>query len=258
MSELQRIQQSMMAFLLQKDGGIETDVVDSENVNAIDRLNIYGDGYGFRLHDALSENYPAVHTLLGDEDFLRVAYEYMDSFPSKHFSLRFLGSQLEQFFIKNYADLPFYAEMACFEWGLRKAFDAKNQDSIGIEVLQEIPIERWGELRFTFHESVSRMNLEWNTPQLWAAIEAESDPIPPEKLEHPFAWLLWRKGLVNHYRSLDVDEGWALDSALAGVEFESLCQGVCEWIDEEHAPARVAGFLGAWINEGLLIDIQYD
>jgi len=26
--------------------------------------------------------------------------------------------------------------------------------------------------------------------------------------------------------------------------------------DEEYAPARVAGFLGAWMNEALLIDIN--
>lgn len=256
MSELSRIQKSMMAFLIKKDDTIEADVVDSDVVNAKQRLNIYADGYGYRLHDALSENYSAVHTLLGDEDFYNMAYAYMDAYPSEHFSLRFLGSKLEQFFIENYTGMPFYAEMARFEWGLRKAFDAKNEASIGIEKLQEIPIEEWGGIQFTFHESVSRMDLEWNTPQLWAAIEAESEPIPPEKLEYPYAWLLWRQDLVNHYRSLDVDEGWALDSALAGVNFEDLCQGVCEWIDEEHAPARVAGFLGNWINEGLLVDLN--
>ena len=233
-------------------------MVDTKKSNAKQRLSIYGDGYGYRLHDALSENYPAVHTLMGDEDFLKIAYKYIDSVPSQHFSLRYFGSKLEDFFTENYASEPYYAEMARFEWALRKAFDAKNEDPLGIDALQAIPIERWGDLQFTFHQSVSRMDLEWNTPQLWAAIEAESNPIPPEKLEQPLAWLIWRQELINHYRSLDVDEGWALDSALAGVDFESLCQGVCEWIDEEHAPARVAGFLGNWINEGLLTDIQYD
>ena len=256
MSELSRIQKSMMAFLIKKDTAIESDVVDSDAVNAKERLNIYGDGYGYRLHDALSENYPAVHTLLGDEDFFYMAYQYMNAYPSEHFSLRFLGSKLEQFFIDNYSDAPVYAEMASFEWALRKAFDAKNQETIGLEKLQEIPIESWGDLQFKFHQSVSRLDLEWNTPQLWAAIEADSDPIPPEKLEHPYAWLLWRQGLVNHYRSLDVDEAWALGSAIAGVNFEDLCQGVCEWIDTEHAPARVAGFLCHWINEGLLVDLN--
>lgn len=257
MSELHRIQKRMMSFLLENDEKIEADVVNTDSINAKQRLNIYGDGYGYRLHDALSENYPAVHTLLGDEDFYRIAYEYMESFPSKHFSLRFLGSKLEEFFTVNYSDLPFYAEMARFEWALRKSFDAKDEETINLEALQQIPVERWGDLQFTFHESVSRLDLEWNIPQLWAAIENEDDPIPPEKLEHPFAWLVWRQELVNHYRSLDIDEAWALDSALEGVSFESLCQGVCEWVDEEHAPSRVAGFLGIWINDGLLRDINF-
>lgn len=258
MSELQRIQRSMMAFLLSKDESIEADVVNTKTANAKQRLSIYGDGYGYRLHDALSENYPAIHTLLGDEGFFKIAYEYIDSVPSQHFSLRYFGIKLEAFFTKNYSSEPYLAEMARFEWALRKAFDAKNEDTIGIDALQVIPVDRWGGLQFTFHESVSRIDLEWNTPQLWAAIEADSDPIPPEKLEQPQAWLLWRQGLINHYRSLDVDEGWALDSALAGDNFESLCQGVCEWTDEEHAPARIAGFLGSWTNEGLLTDITYD
>jgi hypothetical protein len=64
--------------------------------------------------------------------------------------------------------------------------------------------------------------------------------------------------LINHYRSLDVDGGWALDSAMSGGSFENLCEGICEWIDEEHAPARIAGFLGNWINEGLLVNLKYD
>ncbi len=104
--------------------------------------------------------------------------------------------------------------------------------------------------------SVSRIDLEWNTPQLWAAIDEGADPIAPEKLEHPYAWLLWRKELLNYYRSLDIDEAYSLDSAIQGGDFSNLCEGVCEWIDEEHAPARVAGFLAGWINEDLLINIR--
>ena len=98
MSELQRIQRSMMAFLLSKDESIEADVVNTKTANAKQRLSIYGDGYGYRLHDALSENYPAIHTLLGDEGFFKIAYEYIDSVPSQHFSLRYFGIKLEAFF----------------------------------------------------------------------------------------------------------------------------------------------------------------
>ncbi len=259
MSELHRLQQSMMAWLTNKDQIVKTDVVDTGEVNKVSveqRLDVYGNAYGYRLIDALSENYPAVHTLLGDDDFYEMTYAYMASNPSKHFSLRYFGHKLETFLIGYFPDSPVIAEMAKFEWALRNAFDSDDIKSLKMEALQEFSIEQWGELKFTFHPSVSRLNLEWNTPQLWAAVDEEADPIDPEKLEYPYSWVLWRKQLLTYYRSLDVDEAWSLDKAMNGGNFAELCEGVCEWIDQEHAPARVAGFLSQWINDDLLVGIE--
>lgn len=258
MSELYRIQQSMMAWLIEKNPAIQGDIVSTKDVSSEVRLGVYGDGYGYRLIDALSENYPAVHTLLGDEDFYKMTYAYMAAHPSHHFSLRYFGSHLEEFLTGYIPDLPVISEMARFEWALRNSFDSKDSQTITIDALQQVPIDRWGDLQFEFHPSVSRLDLEWNTPQLWSAIDEQSDPVAPEKLEHPYAWIIWRKDLLNYYRSLDVDEAWALDSAMRGESFGYLCEGVCEWIDAEHAPARVAGFVSKWIEDDLLVAIQYE
>ena len=249
----------MMAWLIQKDDRIKPEIIDTGEVNKVSvdqRLAVYGNAYGYRLIDALSENYPAVHTLLGDDDFYEMTYAYMDAHPSSHFSLRYFGHKLEVFLRSYLSDLPVLSEMARFEWALRKGFDAEDILSIKMETLQQIAIERWGDLTFKFHSSVSRLDLDWNTPQLWSAIDDETEPMPPEKLEHTYAWLLWRKELLTYYRSLDVDEAWSLDAALQGENFAALCEGVCEWIDAEHAPARVAGFLSQWINDDLLVEIK--
>ena len=256
-SELYRLQKSMMAWMIEKDPAIQSDVASTSGVSTEIRLGIYGSGYGYRLIDALSENYPAVHTLMGDENFYAMTYAYMKVYPSKHFSLRYFGSELETFLYKYDPETPVFAEMARFEWALRNSFDAKNQTTITMDALQQVPIDRWGGLQFEFNSSVSRLDLEWNTPQLWAAIDAGSEPIPPEKLAYPYAWLVWRKDLLNYYRSLEVDEAWALDASLQGDSFGILCEGVCEWIDAEHAPSRVAGFLSQWIEDQLLIGIKY-
>lgn len=259
MSELYRLQKSMMDWLLHKDLSIKPDIVDTGEVNKVSveqRLAVYGNAYGYRLIDALAENYPAVHTLLGDDDFYKLAYAYMDAYPSGHFSLRYFGHKLETFLLDYQKDIPVLAEMARFEWALRKGFDAQDVTTITLVDLQQVAPEQWGDLQFGFHPSVSRLDLSWNTPQLWSAIDAETDPVPPEKLEHPYAWILWRKELLTYYRSLDVDEAWALDAALQGENFATLCEGVCEWIDAEHAPGRVAGFLSQWINDDLLVSIQ--
>ncbi|MEE9310694.1 MAG: DNA-binding domain-containing protein [Cocleimonas sp.] len=260
MSELHRLQKDMMAWLQQKDARIKPDIVDTGEVSKVSvdqRLAVYGNAYGYRLIDALSENYPAVHTLMGDDDFYEMSYAYMAANPSSHFSLRYFGHHLETFLLGYDKGLPIYTEMARFEWALRNSFDSKNITTLTLESLQAVPVERWGDLQFKFHPSVSRIDLEWNTPQLWSAIEEGADPIAPEKLEHAYAWLLWRKDLLNYYRSLDVDEAYSLDSAMQGGTFSNLCEGVCEWIDEEHAPARVAGFVSQWIDDDLLVDMHF-
>ena len=259
-TELYRLQKSMMAWLINKDtDAVIPDIVDTGEVNKVSveqRLAVYGNAYGYRLIDALSENYPAVHTLLGDDDFYKMTYAYMDAYPSHHFSLRYFGHKLEEF-LKHYAkEEPILYEMARFEWALRKGFDAEDVETLDLEALQQIPVEQWAELQFKFHPSVSRLDLEWNTPQLWSAIDEDTEPTPPEKLEYPYAWLLWRKELLTYYRSLDVDEAWSLDTALKGGNFAELCEGVCEWIDAEHAPTRVAGFLSQWLTDELLVGLE--
>ncbi len=258
-SDLYRLQKNMMDWLIRKDEKIKPDIVDTGEVNKVSveqRLAVYGNAYGYRLIDALSENYPAVHTLLGDDDFYKMTYAYMAAYPSHHFSLRYFGHKLEEFLTDYLSDQPVLAEMARFEWALRKGFDAADTVAITMDKLQEFPIEQWGALQFEFHPSVSRLDMDWNVPQLWSAIDEETEPMPPEKLEYTYAWVLWRKQLMTYYRSLDVDEAWALDTALQRGNFAELCEGVCEWIDEQHAPARVAGFLSQWISDELLIDIR--
>ena len=258
-SELYHLQKNMLDWLISKDEKVKSDIIDTGEVNKVSvdqRLAVYGNAYGYRLIDALSDNYPSVHTLLGDDDFYKMTYAYMKAYPSHHFSLRYFGHKLEEFLKDYLSEEPVLAEMARFEWALRKGFDAANTPTIGLESLQKVPIEQWAELQFKFHPSVSRLDLEWNVPQLWSAIDEETEPMPPEKLEYPYAWLLWRKELLTYYRSLDVDEAWALDTALKHGTFAELCEGVCEWIDEEHAPARVAGFLSQWINDELLTELS--
>ena len=258
MSELYRLQKNMMGWLLNKDEAIKPDIVDTGEVNKVSveqRLAVYGNAYGFRLIDALSDTFPSIHTLMGDEAFYAMSYAYIDAYPSHHFSLRYFGHKLVEF-LRNYdKEMPVLAEMAEFEWMLRHSFDSADIKAIGLPDLQAIPAENWGTIRFQFHPSVARLDLDWNTPQLWAAIDEEAEPIAPEKQDYPIPWVLSRKGLLTYYRSLDVDEAWSLDQALNGVSFADLCEGVCEWIDEEHAPARIAGFVAQWIDEGFIVGI---
>lgn len=252
MSELLELQRSMMQWLQSESGDIHHKVLGTEKVSAETRLAIYANAYRYRLIDALSDNYPSVHTLLGDEDFYNDGVEYIAAYPSQHFSIRYFGSHLEKFLAKQHQDTAVLAEMARFEWALRDAFDASDTVSVGFEALQTIKPAAWAALRFTLHPSVACLNLEWNVPQLWAAIENETGQIPFEQAEYPIPWLIWRNALKTYYRSLAVDEAWAINAVMEGKSFSEICTGVCEWVDEAYAPERVAGFISTWLAADLI------
>lgn len=259
MTELQKTQQQFLNYLLHKDNDFEAYVVGTEKFDSSTRLGIYGNAYAIRLVEVLQDNYPALHTLMGDDSNEEMSYAYLEAFPSQHYSVRYFGHKLADF-LRNH---PFYsknavfAEMADFEWALRTAFDSADENTIGIDALQAIPPEQWGEMHFTLHPSVNRLDLKWNVAKLWQAIENAEDPIPPEEGEYPVAWRIWREGQLDiFYKSLAVDEAWALDAIIEGNNFADVCEGLCEWVDEIHAPQRAVELISSWINDGLIIDVS--
>ncbi len=255
MNSLNNMQQDFMGWLLQQQPDIESDIEETTRVSKKTRLDIYAQAYRLRLLEALQDSFPALHTLLGDERFEALAFDYIATHPSHHFSIRYFGHELASFLSSsdNYTDNTLLSEMAEFEWAIRNAFDAADQQPASIETLINIPPEQWATLTFRFHPSTQRIDLQWDAPKLWQAIEEDSSPIQPTQNNYPIPWLIWRHGLTTHYRSLDVDEAWAIDAALHQAGFAAICEGLCEWIDEMYAAERAAGFMARWIREGLIV-----
>ncbi len=255
---LKDLQQQMLAWLQVYDTAIKSSVTGTEKVPADIRLDIYANAYRYRLIEALEETFPAVNTLLGDEGFFELGLRYVDAHPSQHFSIRYFGQHLSHFLAsdEHYLEQPVLSEMAHFEWLLREAFDAAGKQRLTLEALQHIAAENWPVMQFSFHPSVYRIDLRFNVPQLWQAIELQQEPIDIVAQEYPQGWFIWRRELKTYYRSMDVDEAWAMDAMLKGENFGFICSGICEWVDEQNAAMRVAGFIQNWLNEGVLSSIK--
>ena len=133
-----------------------------------EHLDIYANAYRYRLIEALQETFPALHTLMGDEDFFGLGMLYLERYPSKHYSLRYFGHQLHQYLRQEqaYKQQEILAQMAEFEWLLRAAFDAADHNALTLESLHNIQAENWPGLNFVFHPSVQRIELSFNVPQL--------------------------------------------------------------------------------------------
>jgi hypothetical protein len=78
-------------------------------------------------------------------------------------------------------------------------------------------------------------------------------PAPEPKLaDEAVTWLVWRKDLSPHFRSLSAPEAWALRSAREGLSFPAICEGLCEWVAAEEAAGTAAGWLRTWVDDQLI------
>ncbi len=256
MNSLRALQTSFLAYLRTPQTQMQGAIVDTPTVSADLRLKIYADAYRLRLIDALSDNYPALHTLLGDDTFAELGADYLAAQPSQHFSIRHFGHRLAEFVAAQtpYARQPVLADLANFEWTLRDVFDAADAATLIAADLAAIAPEMWPELCFKLHPAVRCLDLTWNAPAIWKAIDEQRDPPAPQINAQITAWLVWRHDLKIYFRSLEVDEAWAIDALRRNTTFAELCAGLCEWVDESHAALRAAGFIQRWLTDGVLHD----
>lgn len=254
MSSLQELQRNFLEYLRAPGAQMQGHVVDAPPVGAEQRLQIYADAYRLRLVDALRDNYPVLNALLGEEAFDSLGAEYLAAHPSHFNSVRNFGDVLAAFVDDTpmFAAQPIVGEMVRFEWMLRDVFDAADAPALHLQDLSAIAAHDWPSVKFMLHPTLRRIDLHWNTPALWRQLNEESTPDSPQRREFPVPWMAWRHELAIYFRSLEVDEAWAVDALRRNATFSEVCAGLCEWVDETHAPRRAAQFLHRWMNEGVL------
>ncbi len=257
MNPLHTLQSDFQSYLIHGGEHMLGRVTGTAKVGAQTRLAIYYDAYRLRLLEALDSNYPALHAWIGDEEFEKLGLAYLGAYPSTHFSIRYFGHRLPDYLATKdaYRDKPYLREMAALEWAMSEAFDAPDSPLIGLDDMAAIPPDAWPEMRLQFHASLHRLDLRWNIPGIWKAIKEDQPPEEPREGEWPQAWIVWRQDLKTFYRSLSVDEAWALDAARTGGSFAAICEGLCEWIDAQNVAVQAAALLKRWIVDDLIREI---
>ena|SRR3990167_4225969 len=258
MSDLLGIQDKFQHYLLQGHADFQKLVVSTEKVPAETRLAIYSNAYRSRLVDALASNYPILHIYLGQEIFEKIASDYINQFPSYYRSIRWFGDRLSHFLNDHddYKEFAYLAELAQFEWLQTLVFDAADSVILQMEEVANIPPELWVGMRLISHPSVHRINLSWNIVQIWQSISDNQRPEDPQQNSSIIPWVLWRRDLINRFCSLTEEESWAIDAILKSLTFGELCEGLCQWFNEQDAGVQAASLLKGWIQSGLLSGVE--
>jgi Putative DNA-binding domain len=248
MKQLAQLQSDFQAYLLDSTKGAAfiKQIVNDKKVGVKTRLGIYADAYRLRIIEALSNSYPILKALLGDDLFEKAASSYIDKFPSTYRNMRWVGDQMSEHLQVSFPQYPIAAEMATFEWALGLAFDADDAPILTLQNLAEIPPENWADLRFKFHPAMQLFMFKFNVLRVWQALNAEEAPPKVAQINEPC--VVWRKNLNSHYRSLDVAELAAIQAVISGTSFGELCEKLQENASEEVATMQAAQYLSGWIE----------
>jgi len=258
MNNLMNLQNKFQSYLINSDCDINADIEETKKVSATTRLQIYSNAYRFRLIEALSSNYPILQKFLGEVLFQELALHYIDAYPSTFRSIRWFGDKLENFLREHdeYNAFPYLAELSKLQWRMTLTFDALDRELIDMEAVMQIPQDDWVRMQFILHPSVYILDFQWNVIQIWKNLSQDNSPDEPLKYDISIPYIFWRKDLINQYCSLPQDECYAIESVIKGHTFGEICEGLCQWVDEQDAALRAASLLKGWISSGLISAIE--
>ncbi|MCP4878149.1 MAG: DUF2063 domain-containing protein [Gammaproteobacteria bacterium] len=258
MTNLRDLQLRFQDYLTGGSNAIEQDIISTEYALAEHRLGAYYNAYRIRLINSLAVDYSALEKYLGREAFENMVLDYLQHYPSTHASLRWFGQNLPRYLKETGRgeDAEFVQELASYEWAQATVFDAANSDQpCQIEDMASIPANAWPGLCFTFKPALTWIDLHWNIPLIENALDTDAELPQRERAEYAQRWLLWRRQLKTHWRSLEVHEAWAIEQAINGASFAEICEGLLEWIDEQQVALVAAGFLKQWLSDTLVTRI---
>ena len=147
----------------------------NDRLTSLERLEIYSRSYWFRLVDSLRDDFPGLTAVLGEKVFEQVIKKYLADCPSQSFTLRDLGSRLEEWLRLH----PAYAgkrqvlalDMVRLEWAHIVAFDGPAETVLGPEDL----IELKPNLRAGIQPYISLLELTYPVDELRVRVNADQE-----------------------------------------------------------------------------------
>src|SRR4029077_6323955 len=145
-----------------KRAELEAVIGRSRNLTAAERLGVCANASHARLLECLAAFFPLLQKTLGEEVFDGFAFEYLQHYPSKSYTLDRLGESFARFLEETRPEPEegeepgalgwpdFLIDLTLFEWNLNKVFDGPGVEGATLltaEALQSFPAERFAEAR---------------------------------------------------------------------------------------------------------------
>lgn len=176
------------------------------------RMAVYRGNLLGSWHKALTNAYPVIGQLVGDEFLGALAAEYGATQASADGDLNAFGAGFAAFLdtFPHVADLPYLPDMARLEWLVHRAHYAPDAPPLDATAFAALTPEQFAATRLTPHPAAAAFTSRWAVVPLWLAHQAGSGVAFPS-IDVPSHGLVCRPG----WRATVLAEGKAGYAMLA-------------------------------------------
>lgn len=157
--------------LLDADVSAPDGIVGPDGKPDSKRFNVYRNNVVVSLTEALSNTFPAIVSLLGDDYFSALARTYVIKHPPASPVLMWYGAEFPDFLdgFPPLADYPYLGDVARLEWAWLQSYHAKDSPVLDPATLGSVPPDNLGSVVFVPHPSAAVISSRW---PVWDLVRA--------------------------------------------------------------------------------------
>ncbi|MEK7468881.1 MAG: DNA-binding domain-containing protein [Planctomycetota bacterium] len=240
-------------------GTIEQVILPSRQQSSRERLQVYANAYYWRLIDILAEEYPVVRHATGPRRFSRLAVEYLQTHPSRSYSLNFLSIAFPAFLRSGAKQLPrrdFLADVATVERTMEDVFDAPDVKPITPKAWRKIPMSAWMSKRLKMTPAMRLLELGYPVNGYLSDVREGKNVKPPPKEKQRIIifrrnYSVWRAPLTPiRFKLLSL-----LQSGSTLPEAFGACAAL-KGFDAEKFTGALKGWFRGWASDGLFCGVD--
>lgn len=266
-------------------GGLAQLIASDDRMTPTERVEIYANGYFYRILDVLKEDFPATLAVVGADNFHNLATGYLIDYPPTEPSIHQAGKNFPLFIAAHplRERWPFLGDLALLERTTLESFHAADASALDIEAMRAIAPEDWPAIAMRLHPATRLVESAWRVDQVLRVVEdassqsadaIEDDEAPVEPNREDVTIVVWRRDARVFYRALETVEREALRLASAdgGTTFAEICDAIATAAssDEssthegevtigtdggEEVAATINRLFARWLHDGLLVRV---
>ncbi len=179
MSDLHFYQEAFFKAQFDDDQSQANKLIVPFGLNGEQRLSIYRNNTFITLTEALSQTFPVIQKLVGEEFFSFTAEEFIKDTPPAQGPLFEYGGEFSEFLdtFEPASSLAYLSDIARLEWAINQSYHAENLTSVDVRDLSEISEEKFKTLRFLLHPSCRILKSKHPVYDIWLFNQDDTDQI---------------------------------------------------------------------------------